>query len=235
MGLEDLLVDCQKNFFLWNSKGNKGEMSAHSCIDVERSRFGVHASEEHDVNKFLLLFKMFSIEDKRVIDDLTNKADWGLCAIDINLWHIKIIHEKDELLAWWWPKNNTSSWCHFSNKYCLECFRISEGVEVDGCCCSGVLIDVDEVIFDNSCLTGTSNTNHEDTFLELSVNIDHVALSDSFSSWYNKILEEPVVIWIESLHLLTPWLPSCCKWVKVVIIDLTIFWEFSFGHTSHHI
>ena len=52
---------------------------------------------------------MVSIVDKTVINDLSDEADWRLSSIFIEEWHVKIIDEVDESLAWWWTEGSTSS------------------------------------------------------------------------------------------------------------------------------
>ena len=74
MGLEDLLIDSNQDFFLWNSECNLGKVATHSEINLEGSALRVHARQEHDINEVHLLLKCTTIIDKAVVDDLTNQG-----------------------------------------------------------------------------------------------------------------------------------------------------------------
>lgn len=107
-------------------------MSGESEINVEGSRFWVLASSEHNINEIFLLFEMVSIVDKSVINDLSDEADWRLSSVFIKEWHVKIIHEVDESLAWWWTEGSTSSLVYLRFNNDLKSFGVSVVIEIDG-------------------------------------------------------------------------------------------------------
>ena len=135
------MIDCGQDFFLSCEAGDHGEMSGESHVDVEGSRFWVLASSEHDINEEFLLFEMVSIINKSIIDDLSDKADWRLGSIFIKIWHVKIIHEIDEGLGWWWPKGSSGSLVNLGFNNDLKSFGVSVVVEVDSGAKSNIFVE----------------------------------------------------------------------------------------------
>lgn len=97
-------------------------MPLESEINIERSRFGVHASGENAIKEDLLFLKMVSVVNNAVINNLSDKGDWRLSSVFINIRHVQIIHEIDELFAWWWAVFVTSTLVDFGLKNSLEGF-----------------------------------------------------------------------------------------------------------------
>jgi hypothetical protein len=83
-------------------------MSGESSIDVERTRFGVHGTEEHSSFNESLLFKSISVVDKLVINDLSDQRNRSLSEILISLGHVKIIQEVDQNFTNGWSIVSTS-------------------------------------------------------------------------------------------------------------------------------
>ena len=106
-------------------------MSGESEINVERSRFRVLASSEHDINEQFLLFKMVSVINDTIVDDLSDKADWRLGSINIEEWHVEIIHEIDESFTWWWTESSSCSLVNLGFNNNLKGFGVGVVVEVD--------------------------------------------------------------------------------------------------------
>jgi len=50
-----------------------------------------------------------SIINKSIINDLSNKADWRLGSILVEVGHVEVIHEVDENFAKRWSKDHTGS------------------------------------------------------------------------------------------------------------------------------
>jgi len=141
MVVQNLMIDCGQDFFLSCEAGDHGKMSGESHVDVERSRFWVLASCEHDINEVFLFFEMVSVIDKSIIDDLSDKADWRLGSIFIKIWHVKIIHEIDEGLGWWWPKGSSGSLVNLGFNNDLKSFGVSVVVEVDSGAKSNIFVE----------------------------------------------------------------------------------------------
>ena len=103
------MIDGCQDFFLSSQARDHCHVSGQSKINVERSGLWILASSKHDINKKFLILKMVSVINDTIIDDLSHKADWRLGSIFIKEWHVEIIHEVDESLAWWWTIGLTSS------------------------------------------------------------------------------------------------------------------------------
>ena len=98
---------------------------------------------------------MVSVINNSIIDDLSHEANWRLCSIFIEEWHVEIIHEIDESLAWWWTVGLTSSLVYLGFNNDLKTFRVSVVVEVHGGVKSNFFVKSTEVILDNGGFTGT--------------------------------------------------------------------------------
>jgi len=107
-------------------------MSGESWIDNERTRLRVHASCEHDIDEVLLLLEMLSIVNNSIVNNLSYKTNWRLGSVLIKVWHIEIIHEIDENLAWWGSESSSCSLVNLRLNDKLECLGVSVGVEIDG-------------------------------------------------------------------------------------------------------
>lgn len=75
MRVKDLIIDCCEDIFLSSQAGKEGQVTGQTRIHVERTRLGVHASCEHDISQVFLLFKVISIIDNTVIDDLSKETN----------------------------------------------------------------------------------------------------------------------------------------------------------------
>jgi len=73
--VQDLEVDGVQNVTLSSQAGEEGQVTSETEVDIERTRLGVHASSEHDVNEVFLLFEMVTVIDDSVIDDLTEQTN----------------------------------------------------------------------------------------------------------------------------------------------------------------
>ena len=131
MIIENLMIDCLQNFLLSSQARDESEVSGKSEINNERTRLGVHAGGEHNIDKVLFLFQMLPIIYDTVVNDLSNKADWGLGSEYIQIRHVEIIHEVDELLAWWWTEISSSSLVNLRLNNNLKGLGVSVGVEID--------------------------------------------------------------------------------------------------------
>jgi len=78
-------------------------------VNIERARLGVHASNEHDVVDFFLVFEVVSVVHKLVVNDLADKADRGLGSVLVDFGHVKIVHEEHQNLAAWGTIDLTGS------------------------------------------------------------------------------------------------------------------------------
>jgi hypothetical protein len=185
MVVQNLMIDCGQDFFLSCEAGDHGKMSGESHVDVERSRFWVLASCEHDINEVFLFFEMVSVIDKSIIDDLSDKADWRLGSIFIKIWHVKIIHEIDENLAWWWTKGSSGSLVNLGFNNDLKSFRVGVIIEVDGSIKSMIFVKCSKVIHNNGGFTSSSRTDIEHSSSMFDVKIKEESLSSSFSCWDN--------------------------------------------------
>jgi hypothetical protein len=90
-----LLVDGEEDILLGCTEHNLGKMTRSSQVNIEGTRLGVHASSEHDVLQDVLLFKMLSIENDLIVDDLSNETERRLGTESINGGHVEIVHEED--------------------------------------------------------------------------------------------------------------------------------------------
>ena len=193
MVVQDLMIDGGEDFFLSCKAGDHGEMSGKSHVDVERSRFWVLASGEHDINKEFLLFEMVSVIDNSIIDDLSDEADWRLGSIFIKIWHVKIIHEIDEGLRWWWTESSSGSLVNLGFNNNLKSFGVSVVVEVDSGAKGNLFVEGGEVILNVGGLTGTGGTDVKDTSSGVDVEVEKESLSGSFSGWNNHVLEKTFI------------------------------------------
>jgi len=73
--LKHLVVNSLKNFLVGCSESNHGEVAGKTEINYERTRLRVEATKEHNVLEGLLLFEMISVEDKLVINNLSDEAN----------------------------------------------------------------------------------------------------------------------------------------------------------------
>ena len=160
-------------------------MSGQTHVNIERSGFWILACCEHDINEVFLFFEVISVIDNSIIDDLSNEADWRLGSIFIKIWHVKIIHEIDENLAWWWTKGSSGSLVNLGFNNDLKSFGVSVVVEVDRGVKSNFFIEGTEVILNDGCFTGTGRTNVKHTSSGIDVKVKKESLSSCLSSWDN--------------------------------------------------
>jgi|TARA_B110000285_G_C15141731_1_gene631245 hypothetical protein len=160
-------------------------MSGQSHVNVERSRFWILASGEHDINEEFLLFEMVSVINDSIIDDLSHEADWRLGSIFIKEWHVEIIHEIDKSFTWWWTKGSSGSFVYLGFNNDLKSFGVSVVVEVDRGVKSNFFIEGTEVILNDGCFTGTGRTNVKHTSSGIDVKVKKESLSSCLSSWDN--------------------------------------------------
>ena len=206
-------------------------MSGQTHVNIERSGFWILACCEHDINEVFLFFEVISVIDNSIIDDLSNEADWRLGSIFIKIWHVKIIHEIDENLAWWWTKGSSGSLVNLGFNNDLKSFGVSVVVEVDSGAKGFLFIKSGEVILNVGGLTSTSRTDVEDTSSGTDMEIKKKSLSGSFSSWNNHVLEKTFIGFVESGSDFIPMDPTSFHWVIEEIKALTNIWELNFGHS----
>lgn len=84
-------------------------MSTKSDINEERTGLGVHASSKHTVDQVFLLFKVISIIDNTIVNNLSDQRNRGLSTILIDIRHVQIIHEIDKSFIGWGTESLTSS------------------------------------------------------------------------------------------------------------------------------
>jgi hypothetical protein len=174
---------------------------------------------------------MVSVIDNTVIDDLSNEADWRLGSILIKEWHVKIIHEIDESLAWWRTEGSSCSLVYLGFNNDLKSFGVSVVIEVDGSVKSNIFIKSGEVILNDGCFTGTSGTDIQNTFLGFYMEVKKESLSGSFSSWNNHVLEKTFIRFVESGSNFIPMDPCCFKWIVEEVEALSNIWELNLGHS----
>jgi hypothetical protein len=128
---------------------------------------------------------MVSIIDDTVVDDLSDKADWRLGSINIEEWHVEIVHEIDESFTWWWTEGSSSSLINLRFNNDLKSFGVGVVIEVDGSIKSYFFVKCSKVILNDSGFTSTSGTDIEHSSSVFDVEIKEESLSSSFSSWDN--------------------------------------------------
>jgi len=201
MIIQDLEVNCFEDFFLSSEARNEGEMSRETEINNEGTGFWVHATGEHDIDQELLFFEMVSVINDTIIDDLSNQANWRLGTILIEVWHVEVIHEVDEGLAWWWTEGTSSSLVDLRFYDNLKCLRVGVRVEVDRGTDGGLLIQSGEVIPDDGGLTSTGGSNIDHTPSGLDVHVEEESLSGGLSSWDDKVAEKSIELCVHWLNL----------------------------------
>ena len=229
MIIQYLEVNGFKDFFLSSEARNEGEMSRETEINNEGSGFWVHASGEHDIDQEFLFFKMVSIINDTIIDDLSYQANWGLGTILIKIWHVKVIHEVDKDLTWWWTEGTSSSLVDLRFDDNLKCFGIGVRVEVDGSVDDAFLIKSGEVISDDSGLTSTGGSDIDHTFSGLDMHVEEESLSGGLGGWDDEAAEKSIELGVHWLYRLLPMLPVTFNWVEEVVEALTVIWELDLG------
>jgi hypothetical protein len=229
MIIQDLEEYSFKDFFLRSEARNEGEMSRETEINDEGTRFWVHASGEHNIDQEFLFFKMVSVINDTIIDDLSNQANWGLGTILIEIWHVKVIHEVDQGLAWWWTEGTSSSLVDLRFNDNLKLFGAGERVEVDRGVDDGLLVQSGEVILDDGGLTSTGGSDVDHTLSGLDVHVEEESLSGGLSSWDDEVVEKSIVLFVHWLNRVLPMLPVTFNWVEEVVEALTVVWELDLG------
>ena len=69
---ENLLIDRLQNVLLSREAGDKGHVTTQTEINSERTRFWVHAAEEHRADELVALLECFTVIDQLVVDDLAD-------------------------------------------------------------------------------------------------------------------------------------------------------------------
>ena len=133
---------------------------------------------------------MVSIINDTIIDDLSYQANWGLGTILIKIWHVKVIHEVDKDLTWWWTEGTSSSLVDLRFDDNLKCFGIGVRVEVDGSVDDAFLIKSGEVISDDSGLTSTGGSDIDHTFSGLDMHVEEESLSGGLGGWDDEAAEK---------------------------------------------
>jgi hypothetical protein len=128
---------------------------------------------------------MVSIINDTIIDDLSDKADWRLGSINIEEWHVEIVHEIDESFTWWWTESSSSSLVNLGFNNDLKSFGVGVIIEVDGSIKSMIFVKCSKVILNNSGFTSSSRTDIEHSSSVFDVKIKEESLSSSFSCWDN--------------------------------------------------
>jgi len=128
---------------------------------------------------------MVSIINDTVVDDLSDKADWRLGSINIEEWHVEIVHEIDESFTWWWTESSTSSLVNLGFNNDLKSFGVGVIIEVDGSIKSMIFVKCSKVIHNNGGFTSSSRTDIEHSSSMFDVKIKEESLSSSFSCWDN--------------------------------------------------
>jgi len=146
-------------------------MSCQTWIDIERSGLGVHASSEHNVSEVFLLFKVISIIDDTVINNLSQKADRRLSSILVYIRHVQVIHEIDENFVGWGTIGLTGSLIYVSLNYLLESFGVSITVEVERSVEDILFVKSREVILNNGSLSSTSRSDIKNSLLSFDVHV----------------------------------------------------------------
>jgi len=225
MVLENLLVNCGKNFTFGDTECDHGEVAGKTHINDERAGLGVHAADKHNVVDFFLFFQMVTIENDSVVNNLTNEADRRLCAVLVESGHVHVVHEEDEDLTSGGAENATSSLVNVRLNDLLKGLRVSEVVEIEGGSDGIVKVALREVILKDNSLTGTGVTNKEHTSLGGAMNLDKELLASSLGSGDNQVGEETIVRGIVSLDLVGPEIPVEKSRLEVVVKGLTTFGE----------
>jgi hypothetical protein len=105
--VQNLLVDSLKDIFLGGQARHESHVTAEAQVNGERTRLGVHASEEKATDEFEALLERLSVVDQIVVNDLANEADRGLSQILVLLRHVQVIEEVDHDLASGWTLPGT--------------------------------------------------------------------------------------------------------------------------------
>jgi len=196
-------------------------VTAETEVDVERTGLGVHASSEHNVLQVFLLFKVITVVDESVIDDLTDQTNGRLSAVLVDVWHVKIVHEEDQDLSGRRSVDLTGSLVDITFNDSLEGLGVSVRVKVDGGGEDGLGVDVGEVILDNGGLTGTGVTDIQYALAGVLVDVDDILLTGSLGGGHDQVAVKTFVAGVEGLNTLLPVLPAAPDDVEVVVIDLT--------------
>ena len=115
---------------LWETNGEKPEVSLETWVDEERTGSWVHGSNELGVLD-VLKSKLTLVIPMLVVSVLSQKSDGTLSIIWISSWHVHIIDEVDELKFTNWSESLTGFLLQQLLQVHLKQVSISVEVEVN--------------------------------------------------------------------------------------------------------
>ena len=74
-------------------------MSLQPQIDIKASCLWVHTSHKLAIPQVFFLLQMVSIEHASIIDQLSNQTCRSLCPILVDIRHVQVVYEEDQLFV----------------------------------------------------------------------------------------------------------------------------------------